>query len=88
MSRARRNVLTLSVAVLGVVTFALYTWAEYGYFCDQARSHHEACTSFWALEHIHDFVYNAMANFSSEVIFGILLVVLLHRLEGRKDASP
>lgn len=86
-AKVRRNVLVVVVAVLGIGTFALFAWAEYGYFCDQAKSHHEACSGFWSAEHMHDLIYNASSNWQSELLFGVLLVVLLHRLEGRRGRS-
>jgi hypothetical protein len=34
---------------------------------------------------LHDWAYNAASNWQSELLFGILLIVLLHGLAGRKD---
>jgi hypothetical protein len=87
VTRLREDALTITVALLAMSSFALFTWAEYGYFCDQAKSHHEACPPFWSAEHIHDWAYNAAANWQSELIFGVLIVVLLHKLEGRDGRS-
>lgn len=79
-----RHSLTLSLLAVGVAAFALYMWAEYGYFCDQARSHHEACGAFWSAEHMHDLVYNAASNWQSEVLFGGFLIYVL-RARGLRE---
>jgi hypothetical protein len=81
----RRHLLATVVFALGITSFAVFSWAEFGYFCDQAKSHDEQCSSFWSSEHIHDWVYNAFSNYQSELLFGILIVVMLHKLAGRKD---
>jgi hypothetical protein len=81
----RRHPLAVTVAVLGVISFLIFTWAEYGYFCDQAQSHHESCSGFWSLEHLHDWIYNAASNWQSELLFGILLVILLRKVGGDED---
>jgi hypothetical protein len=78
----RDHWLTLVVAWVGVISFAAFTWAERGYFCDQASDHHSACQGFWSSEHLHDWVYNATSNYQSELLFGVLLVVLLRRSRG------
>jgi hypothetical protein len=88
MSWARRHALVLTVAVVGAISFALYTWAEYGYFCDQGRDHgNHGCEGFWSNSHLHDWIYNAASNWQSELLFGVLLVVLLHKLEGPNGAD-
>lgn len=74
--------LTFVVGLLAVVFFIAFTWGEYGYFCDQAKDHHNVCPGFWSSEHMHDWVYNAASNWQSELFFGVLLVILLHRAEG------
>jgi hypothetical protein len=74
--------LTVTVAVLAGLCFAAFTWAEYGYFCDQNKDHSERCQGFWSSEHLHDWIYNAASNWQSELIFGVLLVILLHRAKG------
>lgn len=74
--------LTVVVAALAFVSFAIFSWAERGYFCDQAKDHHSACPSFWSSEHMHDWVYNAASNWQSELFFGVLLVILLHKAKG------
>jgi hypothetical protein len=82
----RRHALAITVGVLGALFFAAFTWSEYGYFCDQARDHgSRTCEGFWSSEHLHDWVYNATSNYQSELLFGVLVVVLLHRLAGRED---
>lgn len=74
------------VATLGAICFAAFTWGEYGYFCDQARDHGPGrCPGFWSSQHLHDWVYNATSNYQSELLFGVLVVTLLHRLAGRAD---
>jgi hypothetical protein len=86
MRFARKHLLAIVVAVLGIAFFTLYTWAEYGYFCDQGRDHgNEGCESFWSNAHLHDWVYNAASNWQSELLFGVLLVVILHKMAGRDD---
>lgn len=54
--------LTIVVAILACLSFAVFTWAEYGYYCDQAQDHHTPCSSFWSSEHLHDWIYNATSN--------------------------
>lgn len=83
----RRNVLIITVAFLGVLAFALFTWAEYGYFCDQATSHHERCSPFWSSEHLHDWIYNSTSNWQSELLFGGLVLIALRRF-GRQHNDP
>lgn len=74
--------LTAVVAVFAVVSFAIFSWAERGYFCDQAQDHKSPCPSFWSSEHLHDWIYNAASNWQSELFFGVLLVILLHKAKG------
>lgn len=82
-----RHWLTLLVAAVGVTSFAAFTWAEYGYFCDQGRDHGDkACEGFWSMAHLHDWIYNATSNYQSELLFGVLLVVLLRRAKGGDEA--
>jgi hypothetical protein len=82
----RRNALAISIGLLGVVFFAIFTWAEYGYFCDQGRDHgDEGCQSFWSQAHLHDWIYNATSNYQSELLFGVLVVLLLKRLASKRD---
>jgi hypothetical protein len=75
MTWLRRHALVVGVAVLGALSFALFSWAEFGYFCDQAG------------EHLHDWVYNAASNWQSELLFGILLLVILLKIEGAHGAD-
>lgn len=74
--------LTGVVAVLAFASFAVFSWAERGYFCDQAKDHGNACPSFWSSEHMHDWIYNTASNWQSELFFGVLLVILLHKARG------
>jgi hypothetical protein len=83
----RRHALLIGVILMGASAFALFTWGEYGYFCDQASSHHQSCSSFWSKEHIHDWAYNAASNWQSEFLCGILALVLLLKLEGPRGAD-
>lgn len=87
MTWLRRHALLIGVAIVGAVSFAIYSWAEYGYFCDQARSHGDPCGGFWSAEHQHDWIYNAFSNWQSEAIVGILLLVALSKLEGPRGAD-
>lgn len=87
MNFARRNILIITIGVLGVLVFAMFTWAEYGYFCDQAVSHHQRCGSFWAREHLHDWIYNSASNWQSELLFGGFLLIVLRRF-GRLHNDP
>jgi hypothetical protein len=82
----RKHALVLTVAVLGAISFAAFTWAEYGYFCDQGRDHgNEGCEGFWSQAHLHDWIYNATSNYQSELLFGILVLILLKRLVSAQD---
>lgn len=79
--------LTLLVIVLAVVVTILFVVNEYGYFCDQSADHGtHSCPSFWSAEHRHDLLYNAAANWQSELWFGVLLVILLHKAKSGDDA--
>lgn len=83
----RRHALVIGVAIIGACAFAMFTWGEWGYFCDQAKTHHAACGSFWSKEHLHDWSYNAASNWQSEMLFGILLLVVLLKIEGPEGAD-
>lgn len=83
----RRHALVVGVSIMSVACFALYTWAEYGYFCDQSASHHEPCSGFWSQAHLHDWIYNAASNWQSELLYGILLLVVLLKIEGPDGAD-
>lgn len=86
MNWVRRHSLVMIVAVFGTLSFVVFTWAEYGYFCDQGREHgNEGCESFWSMAHIHDWVYNAASNYQSELLFGILVILLLKRVASDRD---
>lgn len=78
--------LTCFVGIFAVASFVMFSWAEYGYFCDQAKDHHSACQSFWSQEHLHDWIYNASSNWQSELLFGVLVVMLLNRAKGGDEA--
>jgi hypothetical protein len=39
MGFLRRHLLAVVVAALGAISFAIFTWSEYGYFCDQNSDH-------------------------------------------------
>lgn len=78
----RGHSLAVTAAALGVCLLAVFTWAEWHYFLDQAASHHEPRPTFWSAEHVHDWVYNAASNWQSEMLFGVLLIAVLHRLPG------
>jgi hypothetical protein len=82
----RRHALVISIAILGVISFAVFTWAEYGYFCDQGRDHgDQGCQSFWGKAHLHDWIYNAASNYQSELLFGILVLILLKKISSVQD---
>jgi hypothetical protein len=84
----RRHALAIGVVVFGAAFFALFTWAEYGYWCDQGRDHGQtACPSFWTTRHLHDWIYNAASNWQSELLVGIGLLVVLNKLEGPRGAD-
>src|SRR4051812_42319383 len=84
----KRHALLIGVVVLAPIVFAIFTWAEYGYFCDQGREHgNHACQSFWSSDHLHDWIYNATSNWQSDLIIGILLVLILSKLEGPRGAD-
>lgn len=83
----RRHALVVGVAILGVLAFAAFTWSEYGYFCDQAANLHQSCSGFWSKEHLHDWLYNASSNWQSELVFGILVLVMFKKIEGAQGAD-
>jgi len=89
MRLLKEHALVIGVALLGALTFALYTWAEYGFFCDQGRDHgNQGCEGFWSNAHLHDWIYNAASNWQSELWFGVLIVILLRKLQtGNEDEA-
>lgn len=87
MTWLRRHALAVGITIWGLASFALFTWAEWGFFCDQAASHKEPCGSFWSAGHIHDWAYNAASNWQSEALVGVTVVLFLSKLEGRHGAD-
>lgn len=87
MTWLRDHAVLVGAAILGAVSFAIFTWAERGYFCDQAASHKEPCGDFWTREHLHDWIYNAFANYTSDLLIGILLLLILFKIEGPHGAD-
>lgn len=88
MDWIRRHALAIGVILLGIASFALFTWSEYGYFCDQGRDHgNKGCESFWSQAHLHDWIYNAASNWQSELLVGIGLLVVLNKIEGPRGAD-
>jgi hypothetical protein len=83
----REHALVVGVAVFGGLSFAVFSWAEYGYFCDQSADHQQPCPGFWSEQHLHDWIYNAASNWQSEALIGILMLVLLLKLEGPSGAD-
>lgn len=84
----KRHALAIGVITLGLASLALFTWAEYQYFCDQGYDHHtHPCESFWSSAHIHDWAYNAASNWQSELLVGIGLLVALNKIEGPRGAD-
>lgn len=80
MTFIKNNILIIIIAILGALAFCTFTWAEWGYFCDQAKTHGESCGSFWSKEHAHDWTYNATSNWQSELLFGGLVLIVLRRI--------
>jgi hypothetical protein len=88
MDWIRRHALAIGVIVFGIASFAVFTWAEYGYFCDQGRDHgNEGCEGFWSQAHLHDWIYNAASNYQSELLVGIGLLIALNKFEGPHGAD-
>lgn len=88
MNWLRRHALMVSVSILAPLSLAIFLWAEWGYFQDQARDHGEPVpTEFFSSAHMHDLIYNAAANWQSELIFGVLIVMLLKKIEGNQGAD-
>lgn len=85
MPWARRHLLPITAAFLGACAFIAFSWAERGYFCDQARDHHSPCPAFWSAAHVHDWVYNGTANWQSDLLVGIFLLILLRRASGKGE---
>lgn len=77
MSFVRRHRTLLLFLALGLIALAIYTWAEWHYFVDQAASHHEPRPRFWDPEHVHDWLYNGMSNWQSDFLIGAFAVYLL-----------
>lgn len=84
----KTHALLVGCIILTPILFAAFTWAEYGYFCDQGREHGDhGCQGFWSMAHLHDWIYNAASNWQSELLFGILLLVILKKIEGPDGAD-
>lgn len=78
----RERWLALCVIAGALSAMVLYMWAEWGYFRDQAKSHGDPVpTEYFSSSHLHDLIYNAAANWQSELLFGVLLVWLLHKAD-------
>lgn len=78
----RERWLALCVIFCALGAIALFLWAEWGYFQDQAKDHGASIpTHYFSSEHLHDLIYNAAANWQSELLFGVLLVWLLHKAD-------
>lgn len=81
----KKNALLIGALVLGTIVLVTYSWAEYGYFCDTVRAHGDTdCPGFWSLSHKHDYIYNLMSNFTSDLWIGIIVVTILLRAEGKE----
>ena len=85
MSFLRRHRTLALFFLLGLLSLAAFTWAEWHYFLDQASSHHEPAPGFWSAEHAHDWTYNAMANWQSEFLVGAFAVYLLAKHAPQED---
>jgi hypothetical protein len=87
----------IAVLVFAPIALIIFTWAEYGYFCDQSsnlneilRASHaepQSCEGFWSLPHLHDWIYNMASNWQSDLLIGILLVMAFNKLEGPHGAD-
>lgn len=76
--RLREVPLFVFVALLAVASLAVFTWAEWHFYVLNEASHH-AHAVFWSRGHLYDWLYNAAANWQSELIFGVVLVWWLHK---------
>jgi len=93
----QRHALLIAVLVFAPIAFMIFTWAEYGYFCDQSdnlneilRASHaeqQSCEGFWSSAHLHDWVYNMASNWQSDLLIGILLVMTFNKIEGPHGAD-
>jgi hypothetical protein len=66
----------VSVAVLGVAALIFFTWADWYTFAQDQEAHHEAA-HFWSVQFLANWGDNAAQNWHSELLFGVLVVVLL-----------
>jgi hypothetical protein len=94
---AKRHALMVAVLVLIPIVLVIFSWAEYGYFCDQSdnlneilRATHgspQSCEGFWSTAHLHDWIYNMASNWQSDLLIGILLVLAFNKIEGPHGAD-
>lgn len=87
MEWLKRHALLIGAIVLGLLAFCIYSWAEYGYFCDQAAEHGNKCEPFTSSTHLHDWIYNATSNWQSDLLIGICLLLILNKIEGPEGAD-
>src|SRR4051812_763970 len=93
----RRHALLIAVLVLIPIVLVIFSWAEYGYFCDQGSNLNEilrathaepqSCEGFWSLTHLHDWIYNMASNWQSDLLIGILAVLIFNKIEGPHGAD-
>lgn len=87
MKWIKDHALLITAIVLVIFSFSLFTWAEYQYFVDQALTHGEKHPDFWSAAHLHDWAYNAASNWQSEILMGVLVVMVALKIEGRNGAD-
>jgi hypothetical protein len=86
MTWVRRHALALGVAVLGLLSLAAFTWGDWHTYVNDQSAHHESA-AFWSSDFLANWLDNAAQNWHSELLFGVLLVILLNKLEGSHGAD-
>jgi hypothetical protein len=83
---ARRHLLVLTVAVLAVLSLVFFTWADWHTYVQDQEAHRQTA-EFWSNDFLANWGDNAAQNWHSELLFGVLVVVLLKKLEGPRGAD-
>jgi hypothetical protein len=78
--------MALIVGTLGILALGAFTWGDwYTYAADQKDHHGHAVFFSWAF--LANYLDNAAQNWHSELLFGVLLVLLLRDLGAREQPA-
>lgn len=86
MTWIRRHALAITVCIIGTISLIAFTWADWYNYSNEQSAHHESAI-FWSKDFLANWLDNAAQNWHSELLFGVLLVILLNKLEGQHGAD-